>query len=45
MLKGVAMDGRLLRLAHEGETMEASNIQVDAEFSPAEWKAVYKCFL
>ena len=43
MLKGVAMDGRLLRLAHEGETMEASNIQVDAEFSPAEWEVVYKC--
>ena len=29
--------------AHEGEAMEASNIQGDAEFSPAEWEVVYKC--
>lgn len=38
------MDGRLLALSHEGDnTMEASSIQADAEFSPAERDAVYKC--
>ncbi len=37
------MDGRLLALSHEGDTMETTQIQADAEFTAAERSAIYKC--
>jgi 5,6-dimethylbenzimidazole synthase len=36
-------DRQVLALTHEGKTMEGNDVQLNAEFSPAERDAVYRC--